>query len=81
LSRFSEELADIDILFQNATIGLEDVWDEDESAEEDNNLSGLELAEDQETHSTAMDLDGDDMLAQMEARLARLSAQVSYNLS
>jgi hypothetical protein len=81
LTRFSEELADIDTLYQNATIGLEDVWDEDESAEEDDNLAGLELAEDQEMHSTAMDLDGDDMLAQMEARLARLSSQVSHNLS
>jgi hypothetical protein len=78
LTRFSEELADIDTLFQNATSVLEDVWDE-ESAEEDDNLAGLELAEDQETHGTAMDLDGDDMLAQMEARLARLSSQVSHN--
>jgi hypothetical protein len=60
LTRFSEELADIDTLFQNATSVLEDVWDE-ESAEEDDNLAGLELAEDQETHGTAMDLDGDDM--------------------
>jgi hypothetical protein len=81
LSRFSEELADIDTLFQNATMGLENVWDEEESADEDDNLAGLELAEDQETHSTAMELDGDDMLAQMEARLARLSSQVSHNLS
>lgn len=80
MTRFCEELADIDTPFQNATSGLEDVWDE-ESAEEDDNLAGLELAEDQETHSTAMDLDGDDMLAQMEARLARLSSQVSHNSS
>jgi hypothetical protein len=79
LTRFSEELADIDALFQNATIGLEDVWDEEDSAEEDDNLVGLELAEDQDTQSTAMELDGDDMLAQMEARLARLSSRVSHN--
>ena len=81
MTRFSEELADIDTPFQNATLGLENVWDEDESAEEDDNLAGLELAEDQDTRSTAMELDGDDMLAQMEARLARLSSQVSRNSS
>jgi len=81
LTRFSEELADIDAVFQNATSGLEDVWEEDESAEDDDNLAGLELAEDQDTRSTAMELDGDDMLAQMEARLARLSSQVSRNSS
>jgi len=60
-------------------MGLEDVWEEDESAEDDDNLAGLELAEDQDTRSTAMELDGDDMLAQMEARLAHLSSQVSHN--
>jgi len=54
------------------------VWDEDDLAEEDDNLAGLELAEDHDT-SHAMDLDGDDMLAQMEARLARLSSRVSHN--
>ena len=81
MTRFSEELADIDAVFQNATSGLEDVWEEDESAEDDDNLAGLELAEDQDTRSTAMELDGDDMLAQMEARLARLSSQVSRNSS
>ena len=79
MTRFSEELADIDAVFQNATSGLEDVWEEDESAEDDDNLAGLELAEDLVTRSTDMELDGDDMLAQMEARLARLSSQVSHN--
>lgn len=76
MARFSEELADIDPLFQNATSGLEDVLDDGESAE-DGVLAGLELAE-ESTHSTHhMDVDGDDMLAQMEARLARLSSRVS----
>ena len=60
-------------------MALEDVWDEDDSAEDDDNLAGLELAEDHDT-SNAMDLDGDDMLAQMEARLARLSSRVSHEL-
>jgi hypothetical protein len=76
LSRFSEELADIDPLFQTATTGLEGVLDDADSAEEDN-LAGLELAEDPSTHPYAMDLDGDDLLEQMEARLARLSSTVS----
>jgi len=53
------------------------VWDEDDSAGDDDNLAGLELAEDHDT-GDAMDLDGDDMLAQMEARLARLSSRVSH---
>jgi hypothetical protein len=75
MARFSAELADIDPLFQQATLGLEDVLDEDV---EDDNLAGLELA-DETTHSTQMDVDGDDMLAQMEARLARLSSRVSRN--
>ena len=75
MARFSEELADIDPLFQNATSGLEDVLDDEESAE-DGVLAGLELDE-EPTHSVQMDVDGDDMLAQMEARLARLSSRVS----
>jgi hypothetical protein len=75
MARFSEELSDIDPLFQQATLGLEDVLDEDA---EDDNLAGLELA-DETTRSTQMDIDGDDMLAQMEARLARLSSRVSRN--
>ena len=54
------------------------MWDEDDLADDDDNLAGLELAEDQDT-SNAMDLDGDDMLAQMEARLARLSSRVSHD--
>lgn len=53
--------------------------DNEYSAEEEDNLAGLELVEDQETRSNAMDLDGDDMLAQMEARLARLSSRVSFD--
>jgi len=71
------ELADIDPLFQNATLGLEDVLDDEDSAEDDN-LAGLELAEEPTERGNAMDIDGDDMLAQMEARLARLSSRVSY---
>jgi hypothetical protein len=58
---------------------LEDVLDDEYSDQEEDNLAGLELAEDQETRSNAMDLDGDDMLAQMEARLARLSSRVSFD--
>lgn len=50
---------------------------DDESEGEDDNLAGLELVEDLDTRSKAMDVDGDDMLAQMEARLARLSSRVS----
>ena len=71
------ELADIDPLFQNATLGLEDVLDDEDSAEDDN-LAGLELAEEPTERGNAMDIDGDDMLAQMEARLARLPSRVSY---
>lgn len=60
-------------------MGLDDVLDDDEmSAGEDDTLAGLELVEEQPTRSSAqMDVDGDDMLAQMEARLARLSSRVS----
>lgn len=60
-------------------MGLEVVL-HDEDLDEDDNLAGLELAEEPTTHSSAMDIDGDDMLAKMEARLARLSSNVSRKM-
>jgi hypothetical protein len=76
--RFSEELAEVDSVFQSAMDGLEDVLDDEDVSAEEDNLAGLELVEDTSTRGpSGMDLDGDDMLAQMEARLAQLSSRVS----
>jgi hypothetical protein len=78
MARFSEELAEVDSIFQSAMDGLEDVLDDEDVSAEEDNLAGLELVEDTSTRDPlGMDMDGDDMLAQMEARLAQLSSRVS----
>jgi hypothetical protein len=71
MERLAEELSEIDPILEDALSGLNDVLRRsgDEVPEEDG-LAGLEVADD-----NSMDID-DDVLAQMEARLARLTSRV-----
>lgn len=71
--RFAEELGDIDLVFQAAVFGLESVLQNGNEEDEDT-LKGLEIEDTRQNDSVmAVGDDDDDVLAQMEARLAKLS--------
>lgn len=70
--RFADELSQIDPVFEAAVNGFEGVLQSSDHAEQDDDaLKGLEVEDTPQDGD--VDMDHDDVLAQMEARLAKLS--------
>ena len=69
--KFADELSEIDPVFEQAVSGLDMLLQSSDAPEQDEDaLKGLEV---EDAPQNDVDMDHDEVLAQMEARLAKLS--------